>query len=238
MTVKKIFFIISILSVGLVFSQSSVGTAGDQQSLNVNVNRLVSYNFKTNASSLTFYNPKRRTDGTFYLFDDWNNYCIIHTEDNQKFVLRNINLNIKRNTFESKVEGDSTFTFSFNNIDKFVINGRTYKNFYWDEDNNIYEVIYDSSDFQLLKGFKVKLIEGSANPMVNRSSDKYIRKEYYCIKKDDKIYPFKLKKNRILKLVNEDIEKANMVEVYAKNNNLSFKKEKDVIKILEYSTKN
>ena len=230
---KNIFSFISILLVGLVFSQSSVGTAGDQQSLSYNIQHI-----KTFGSSITFYNPKRQTDGTLYLFDKWDNYCIIQTEDNQKFVLRNINLNMKRHTFESKVEGDSIFTFSFNNIDRFIINGRTYKNYYWEEDNRVYEIIYDSNDFQILKGFRVKLVEGSANPMLNRSKDKYVRKEYYSLKRDNKIKPFKLKKSHILKLVDGDIDKENKIKDYAKNNSLSFKKEKDVLKILEYSAKN
>jgi len=234
---KKILFIISILSVGPVFSQSSVGTAGDQQSFNANIRQLSLNGGQTFGSSVTFFNPKRQTDGTFYLFDKWDNYCIIQTEDNQKFLLRNINLNIKRHTFESKTESDSIFTFSFNNIDKFIINGIIYKNYYWEEDNKVYEVVYTNDDFQLLKGFKVKLIEGSANPMINRKNDKYIRKEYYCIRKDDMIKPFKLKKKHILKLVNGDVEKVNNIEAYAKNNNLSFKKESDVRNILEFSAK-
>ncbi|RLD26919.1 MAG: hypothetical protein DRI75_10720 [Bacteroidetes bacterium] len=230
---KKILFFISILSVGLVFSQSSVGTSGDQLTLDNNLQRV-----KTFGSSVTFFNPKRLTDGTFYLFDKWNNYCIIQTEDNQKFVLRNINLNLERHTFESKVEGDSIFTFSFNNIDKFIINGKTYKNYYWDEDSKVYEIIYDNNNFQILKGFRVELLEGSANPMVNRSRDKYIRKESYHLRSNDnKIKPFKLKRSRILKLINGDIEKVNKIDAYTRNNNLSFKREKDLHKILEYSLK-
>ncbi|MCK5401569.1 MAG: hypothetical protein KAJ28_08030, partial [Flavobacteriaceae bacterium] len=214
------------------FSQSSNGNAGEQQSLDYNFRRM-----QTFGSAVTFYNPKRQTDGTFYLFDKWNNYTIIQTEDNQKFVLRNINLNLERHTFESKVEGDSIFTFNFNNIDRFIVNGRTYKNFYWNDDNKVYEIIFESNKFQILKGFKVELIEGSANPMVNRKNDKYIRREYYFLRKDDKIESFKFKKKRILKLLSNNDAETNKIETYAKQNNLSFKKESDVQRILDYSVK-
>ena len=48
----------------------------------------------------------------------------------------------------------------------------------------------------------------------------------------------KLKKSKILKLVGGDDAKADMLEEYAKRNDLSFKKENDVQKILDYSAKN
>ncbi|MBN4047244.1 hypothetical protein JYT34_01410 [Olleya sp. AH-315-K02] len=229
---KKILIIISILSVGFSFSQASVGTSGFQTGLN--------YSIKQYGTALMSYNLKnqRQTDGTFYLFDQWSNEGIIHTEDNKRYKIGNININLERHSFESKAEGDSIFIFNFNNINKFVINGITYKNYYWEEDNQIYEVIYDNNDFQILKGFRVLLITTSPNPMLNRSRAKYIRKSYYCLRKDDKIKPFRLKKSHILKLINEDANKANMIEAYARNNSLSFKKEKDVQMILEYSAAN
>ncbi len=232
---KYLLILVFTLIVGVVTGQQNERVLNDGNAALFDAANAGSSSF---GSSVTFYNQKRLTDGTFYLFDDWNNYTIIQTQDNQKFVLRNINLNMERHTFESKVEGDSIFTFGFNNIDKFIINGRTYKNYYWAEDSKVYEVIYDNNDFQLLKGFRVQLIEGSANPMLNRSRDKYVRKEYYCIRKDNKIKTIKLKKSRILKLVDGDVEKANKIVAYARNNSLSFKKERDVQKILEFSAKN
>jgi hypothetical protein len=229
---KKIILFISILSLGFASSQNSVGTSGYPTDLN--------YNIKTFGSAAMFFNPKRKMqiDGTFYLFNQWENDCVIYTEDNQKFVLNNINLNIERHMFESKIEGDSIFEFHFNNINKFIINDRIFKNYYWDEDNQVYEVIYDNNDFQILKGFRVMFVESSPNPKVNRKRDKYVRKEYYCLRKDNKIKTFKLKKSHVLKLVDGDIDKVNMIETYAKNNQLSFKNEKDVQIILDYSSKN
>lgn len=224
--------------IGLLMITVGFGQASENRSL-VDNNAENLYNVgNTNnfGSMLHVNNPRRKTVGTFYLFDEWDNYTVIHTNTDQKFAVRNMNLNLKRNLFESKVAGDSIFSFNFNNIDKFVINGKVYKNYFWDNDNRVYEVVYDGEDVQILKGFKVVLMEGSANPMLNRKYDKYIRKESYFIRQDGKIKPFKLNKKKILKLAGKDDMEA--VEDYARINDLSFKKDEDVKKIMEYSESN
>ncbi len=191
-------------------------------------------NLSSHGASFYFRNPKRIVDGTFYLFEDWKNHAVIYVTGNQSFVLKNINLNLKRNVFETRVAMDSIFTFNFNNIDKFIVNNKVYKNFYYNEDNRVYEMIFESDKLSLLKGFKVELIEGSANPMLNRSRDKYVRRHDYFIKSDNTIKPFKLKRSKIKKLMGDDTEKLKKIETYIKNNKLSYKKEDDVRKILEY----
>ena len=182
-----------------------------------------------------FYrNPNRAIDGTVYLFDEWENYGVIHATNHEKFAIRNINLNIKRNTFESRVGRDSLFAFNFNNIEKFVINGRVFKNYYWDNDNKVYEVISQNKMFEILKGFNVKFVEGSSNPMLNRKNDKYVRDEKYYLRKDNKIAFFVLKKSRILKLLDLNDEQKEKVLLYVDQQNLSFSKDSDVQKIIEY----
>jgi len=189
-------------------------------------------------ASAYFVNPARAVDGTVYLFEDWNNAGVIHATTNQRYSLRNINLNIERNSFESKVGRDSLFSFNFNNVEKFVINGRIFKNYYWNDDNRVYEIIYESKDWSIIKGFKIVEVTGSANPMLNRTRDRMVRKTFYYLKDDKGINTFKLKKSKILKLVNGDEAKSDKIVAYAKANKFSFKREDDLKKILEYSTKN
>jgi hypothetical protein len=189
-------------------------------------------------ASAYFVNPARAVDGTVYLFDNWKNAGVIYATTNQRFALNNINLNIERNSFESKVGKDSLFSFNFNNIEKFVINGRTFKNYYWNDDNRVYEIIYEGQQWSIIKGFKIVEVTGSANPMLNRTRDRIVRKMFYYIKDDKGIHPFRLKKNKILKLLNADDAKAEKIKNFAKMNDLSFKKENDVRKIIEYSRKN
>lgn len=214
-----------------------------QNNDNIVNNQAISLGVASNAGSSSygasayFVNPDRAVDGTVYLFDDWNNAGIIYAAD-QRFALNNINLNIERNSFESKVGQDSLFSFNFNNIEKFVINGRTFKNYYWDDDNRVYEIIYEAENWSIIKGFKIVEVTGSANPMLNRSRDRMVRKSFYYLKDEKGIHTFKLKKNKILKLVDGDEKEADKIENFAKQNRLSFKDENDVRKILDFSAKN
>ena len=235
---KRIFFLTgTLLFATVAVAQSNRSTDGDGASVSNDISLSATGN-NAYGSSTTFYNPPRPIEGSVHLWDTWKNTAVIHTSDEQKFLLKNINLNLKRNTFESQIEDDQIFTFNFNNIDRFVVNNKVYKNFYWDDDNKVYQVIYENDAYQILKGFNLTLVEGSANPMLGRKNDRYVKKEHYYIRQEGKIKSFKLKKSKILKLVGGDDAKADMLEEYAKRNDLSFKKENDVQKILDYSAKN
>jgi len=185
-------------------------------------------------SSTLFYNPKRKIIGSEYLFDNWNYSAIIYTKNNQNFLVKDVNLNINRNSFSAKFAGDSLFTFNFNNIEKILINDREFKNVYTSDGKRIYEVVHESKDFSILKGFKVELVSGSPNPMVNRANDKFVRRESYFVLKNNSVNLFKLKKNKILKLLEKDQQKVVTFEKYMSDYNLSYKKERDVKKALDY----
>ena len=181
-----------------------------------------------------FYNPKVAVEGSEYLFDEWDNGARIYTKDNNKFSLKNINLNIKRNSFVSKLGKDSIFTYNMNNIDKIIINEKIYKSVFSEDGKRIYQVIYEDTDFSILRGFSIQTVPSSPNPMVNRRSDRLVRKQILFLKKDDAVKKFKLTKRRVLDLINTDNKEA--VLRYAKEKKLSFRKEEDLNKILEYSS--
>jgi len=231
---KKLFSLLTFLITIIAFAQDN--NLGTTNNLNDNLFNASSSIRSSYGASMRFINPKRKVEGSVHLFKNWNNYAIIKTTDKQKFILRNINLNLERNTFESKVGQDSIFSFNFNNIDKFVVNNMVFKNYYWNDDNRVYQIIFEDKNISILKSYTLKLIEGSANPMVNRKTDRYIQKERYYIREDNKIKQFKFTKKRILKLFGGDENKVLEVQKYAKGNKLSFKKENDVQKILKYSS--
>ncbi|MGK0422052.1 MAG: hypothetical protein ACJAVE_000738 [Polaribacter sp.] len=180
-----------------------------------------------------FYNPKVAVEGSEYLFDEWDNGARIYTKDNNKFSLKNINLNIKRNSFVSKLGKDSIFTYNMNNIDKIIIDRKIYKNIFSEEGKRVYQVVYEETNFSILKGFSIQTVFSSPNPMVNRKSDRLVRKEVLYLKKDNAVKRFKLTKKRVLGLVSANNKKE--VLRYAKDEKLSFRKEQDIHKILEYS---
>jgi hypothetical protein len=193
----------------------------------------------SNFGTSFFYNqPNKVVLGSAYLFDEWNNDGEIQTLTGERFLVRNINLNISRNAFEAKINNnDSIFSFNFNNINQIIINGKKYKNFFSDGDNRVYQIIYSDNTFSLLKGFSVKLVSSSGNPMVNRSNDKYVKKREYFIRyvNPNSIQEFKLNKRSLNKFVQNSRKGFSNVLSYIESNNLSYKNEEDVIRILSFA---
>ena len=193
----------------------------------------------SNFGTSFFYNqPSKVILGSAYLFDEWNNDGEIQTLTGERFLVRNINLNISRNAFEAKVnDNDSIFSFNFNNIKQIIINNKYYKNYFYNEDNRVYELVYTGNTFSILKGFSVKLVTGSGNPMVNRSNDKYVKKESYFIRSTDKktIESFKMNKRSLNKLFENSFKDVSRILAFIDSANLSYKDEKDVIRMLEYA---
>ncbi len=224
-------FIILLIFNSYSFSQNNTVSAGSQASENLNRGNDLSY-----GSSMTFYNPKRFTEGTYHLFESWNNTAAIYTLSDEKLLVKRINLNLKRNSFEAKMnDSDSIFSFTFNNIKKIVINNKIYKNFYYNDDNRVYEMLFDSDQYKFMKGFKVKVISGSANPMVNRPNDKYVRGEEYFMMINGSISPVKkLKRKYIYRLLKLNSLNSSKLDNYIELNSLSLKKELDIVKLLDY----
>ena len=193
----------------------------------------------SNFGTSFFYNqPNKVVLGSAYLFDEWNNDGEIQTLTGERFLVRNINLNISRNAFEAKINNnDSIFSFNFNNINQIIINGKKYKNYFSDGDNRVYQIIYSDNTFSLLKGFSVKLVSSSGNPMVNRSNDKYVKKREYFIRyvNPNSIQEFKLNKRSLNKFVQNSLKGFSNVLSYIESNNLSYKNEEDVIRILSFA---
>ena len=225
----RIIFTLLLLASNIIIAQTNLGT--DFNALGSNA----SSDFGTSF----FYNqPNKFIIGSAYLFEEWNNDAEIQTLTGERFLVRNINLNISRNAFEAKInDNDSIFSFTFNNIKQIIINGKSYKNYYYNEDNRVYELIYSGKNFTLLKGFDVKLVTGSGNPMVNRSNDKYVKKESYFIrsKSEKTIENFKMNKRSLNRLFEKSAVDLNRILGFIDSGNLSYKDEKDVISMLEFA---
>ena len=225
----RIIFTLIVLASNVIIAQTNLGT--DFNALGSNA----SSDFGTSF----FYNqPNKFIIGSAYLFEEWNNDAEIQTLTGERFLVKNINLNISRNAFEAKInDNDSIFSFTFNNIKQIIINGKSYKNYYYNEDNRVYELIYSGRNFTLLKGFDVKLVTGSGNPMVNRSNDKYVKKESYFLrsKSEKTIENFKMNKRSLNRLFEKSAVDLNRILGFIDSGNLSYKDEKDVISMLEFA---
>lgn len=225
----RVVLIIAFLFSNFILAQTNIATDF----------RAIGSDQNTNFGTSFFYNqPNKVILGSTYLFDDWNNDGEIQTLTGERFLVRNINLNISRNAFEAKInDNDSIFSFNFNNIKQIIVNGRYYKNYFFNEDNRVYELVYLGNTFSILKGFTVKLVTGSGNPMVNRSNDKYVKKESYFIRSSDTkiIQSFRFNKRSLNKLFNTSKKDISKIDLFIQSNNLSYKDEEDVISILEYA---
>ena len=231
---KTFLTILSIITVGFINAQDTAVANDNVINNAASLQRAASAVQSSYGSSTYFVNPARPVKGSIYLFEQWENRGVLVTIDKQRFGMRNVNIDLKNQSFQSKFSKDSIFNYNFNNIDKFIINNKVYKNFYYNEDNRIYEVMHETPEYSLLKGYKVNLVEGSANPMLNRKTDKYVQKYDYYVKTDTEIKKFKLGKKSLLKLLGTDKETTEKIVQYAKANDLSFKKDFDVKKLLNY----
>ena len=201
-----------------------------------NVQAIEGLSDRTLAGGFSFKNPPRKVDGSVYLFSNWNNITIIEMKNGKHFLVRNANINIQRNTLESQIGTDSTYVFNTTLIKKFSVNNVPYKMVFSDEGKRIYQVIYDSDDFSLLKGFKVTFIEGSPNPMVNRPMDKYVRSSSFYLQEDNSIKPFKIKKSTLLRLLDANPSRKKAFIKFMNDNKLSYKDETDIEKAFRYSS--
>lgn len=194
-----------ILCVGIISAQTNNDKGGS--GFANNIEKAANGNNTFGASTI-FVNPTKRAEGSVHLFKTWNNSGAIHSIDGQKFSIKNINLNLERNAFESKIGQDSLFTFNFNNIKMFVVNGKKFKNYYHKGESKVFQTLYEQESYEILRGFNLQLVKGSVNPMLNRSTDKYVQKSAYYIRENDLIRPLRLKKKNVLRLVNNDSQKA------------------------------
>lgn len=231
---KNFLSLLSVLAIGIVNAQETSSTNVRAINNPGMFTKAASANVSPGAS-MFFVNPAREVEGSIYLFEKWENRGVLVTIDKQRFGMKNINIDLKNQAFQSRFTKDSIFNYNFNNIDRFIINNKVYKNFYYNEDNRIYEIIHETPEFAILKGFKVNLVEGSANPMLNRKTDKYVQKYNYYVKTDTEIRKFNLNRKQIIKLIDPDKAVLDKIMKYAKDNNLSFKNDLQLKRILDYS---
>lgn len=174
---------------------------------------------------------KNEIEGNIYVFENWTNRGILKIGKNE-FKLSNINFNMRTNKIESRVGKDSVYIFDLTNVDHIFINNRKFKNYYFSNQNEILEVVYDGDDFKMLKDYKVDVKRGEVDPlMVKKKVAKFYTNTFYYIKKGNDFKKIKLKKKYILLLFDN---KSNLVSDFVKENKLSYKSEKDVKKKISY----
>jgi hypothetical protein len=195
--------------------------------------------FDTNGFSGVFYNRVTQVEGTTYLFDNWEQDAIVHKILKDKFLVRRVNLNLNKMSFDAKItESEDVLSFSFDGIDKIEINKRIYKNIIYNNSKILFELLYDTDKIKFMKGFEVKLIKASKDPMVNRPFDKYVKSESYYLMNEEIITKIKLKKKIIYNTLKLNKTEISNLDSFIKSTSISLKKEQDIIKLLMYLNSN
>jgi hypothetical protein len=142
-------------------------------------------------------------------------------------------------TFDAKItESEDVLSFSFDGIDKIEINKRIYKNILYNNSKILFELLYDTDKIKFMKGFEVKLIKASKDPMVNRPFDKYVKSESYYLMNEEIITKIKLKKKIIYNTLKLNKTEISNLDSFIKSTSISLKKEQDIIKLLMYLNSN
>ena len=225
---------VSLFYLSVLFSQAIVAQVVDRSLFETSLTGSRNYEGKFKPSYIYIKNPKKKITGSFHLFKSWKNIGEIKTINNKSYGIKNINFNIRDNSFESSVGNDSVFVFDLENINFVNINSRKFKSFYFTEikSNKIFEIILESNSFLLLKEYNCGIKINEPDPlMFRKNTDQYIIKTSYYLKDRNELRKFSLNKKNVLKLFSD---KSTQVAKFAENNNFSFKRDSSLKKIFNY----
>ncbi|WP_435263748.1 hypothetical protein [Tenacibaculum sp. nBUS_03] len=214
---KKLILILCLSFVSLLVNSQVEG-------FNFNPQKIGGTFQNTNLNSKNSFNENMK--GSIYLFKSWKNLSTLTSFSNKKLKIDNLNYDIENKQFVAKISNDSIYIF--NNLKTVKTPLSSFKNI----DGTFYELLVDGK-VQLLKEYTGKYKKAVINKMTNQVVKKpqYVKTEILYLRQNKKIKKIKLKRSSIQKITSskkEDIKK------YIKSNKLSYKKENDVIKILNY----
>jgi len=220
----KIFGLLFIFCLANTFAQSS-STGDEDVVLITDGEGVITSGFTTKA-------PEVITKGNVYLFDNWVDKAQLFTKNKKKYIITGLNYNIKSDNFEIKMPNDSVFILDGNYIDHLNIKGTVFKKENVRNNVDFYEILLKKENISLYKKHKVRLIQGKFNPLDgSQQPNRYYKYfEYYLIKSDQS-KKVNLKKKEIVSFLSD---KSDDIKNYTKKNKLSYKNEKDVVKILTH----
>ncbi|TYA53307.1 hypothetical protein [Formosa maritima] len=228
---NKYLVILFALSINFSFSQASSNASANSLA---NSSRMLANN------GLWINNNSSNSElkGSPYLFDSWNSdNAVIYMADDRAYRLKSLNYNVRLERFEAKFSEDSVLALNPKNINKIVVDNRTFKR-YLDPEfqrNSYFEEIVKTNSITILRKFETEIVEGNFNPMTQQkmTDDQIIKKEkYYSTENGEILTEMKFTKGAILKLV--DADKKDTVKQYAKDNDLNFKDVNDLKSILKF----
>lgn len=176
----------------------------------------------------SYINNSSGVEGTPYLFDSWMNSAKIYLDNGKTVNVKNINFNAETSQFVSQLSRDSIFTYY--KIYKVEVNHKNFERI----GNKFYEVLFKTNNLLSLLKYHTVEIEPERHKITNViiGPGSYINTaDYYINDSNSGVKKITLKKKEILKIL---ASKKAPITKFAKDNRLSYAKEKDVIKIFQY----
>lgn len=163
-----------------------------------------------------------------FLFPKWSNQSKLFI-GNKVYLMSNINFNVTNNKLYSRAGRDKYFKYKSYSVDAVSINNHLFKRV----GNSFFEVLYENDKNLFLKKYEIEIqrVEPTRLGGVSRGSARTKIVYKYFVDTGDELKSITLKKKSILGSF--DIEK-DLVETFVKTENLSYKNESDVVKIIEF----
>jgi len=186
--------------------------------------------------SVGFVNAKRITEGSAYYFDDWNTEAMIYLKEEGRVKLEKVNINLYDNKLEAIYDENNVFTFDSKNLVKIVINNKVFRTFEINKELKILELIFNG-EFSIYRYYSISYRKGEANPMLSRSTNKYIKKSKYYVYRNSELTMVKLTKKHFANLLKSDKVSENSIIEFIKENRLSLNDEADLLQVFEFVNK-
>jgi len=166
-----------------------------------------------------------------YLNPTWRNNGVLFV-DGKKYTIRNINFNISKNQVSCKLKNGKYFVFNSVDVLEFSINNKFFKR----NGRSYYEVLVEEGATYFYKRYDVRFREGVTNRIGGGKvgSGNMITSFAYLIKKGNESKTIELNKKSVLNLFEGE---KDVLKKFVKENDLSYKKEEDLITIISYMLK-
>ncbi|MEP2935447.1 MAG: hypothetical protein ABJM06_07005 [Gilvibacter sp.] len=187
-------------------------------------------------TAVGFVNPKARTEGSAYYYEDWDSEAMIYLKEQGRYKVSQVNINLYDNTLDALYDDDNVFTFDTKELLQIVIDKTIFRPFELDKKLRILELFYNNKT-PIYKHYYISYSKSSANPMINRRTNKYIKNVSYYVFRDGELIKMKLSRKAIAKLFTSDTLSEDAIESYIRDNHLSLKKEADLIQVLNFVNK-
>lgn len=171
-------------------------------------------------------NKVKELTGSKYLFKEWKKGIIFF--DGKKYHT-SLNYNVMTKKVDIQVDG-SVISLESSNIQKFIVRTDTYKK---NNDGGFSKILYTTPDINLLERYDYKIKEDREIPGITLDAKrKIVIKNNIVLVKNGVYYDVKLTKKSISKYLTNKKKTLS----FAKKSKLSFKKVRDLAKILDYDS--